>query len=49
MTTKDNNNVIESIKFHSALGKDDNILSKYVKLDKCIRSPYLANYLKTNR
>ena len=36
------NNVIDSIKSHSAPGKDE-ILPKFVKLAKCILTSYLAN------
>ena len=42
ITTEDVNNAIDSIKSHSAPSKDE-ILLKFVKLAKCILSPYLAN------
>ena len=42
ITTKDVSNVIDSIKYHSAPDKDD-ISPKFVKLAKCILSPYLAD------
>ena len=42
ITTEDVNNAIDSIKFHFAPGKDE-ISPKFVKLAKCILSPYLAN------
>ena len=42
ITTEDVSNVIDSIKSHSAPGKD-NTTPKFVKLAKCILSPYLAN------
>ena len=42
INTEDVNNVIDSIKSHSAPGKND-ISPKFVKLAKCILSPYLAN------
>ena len=42
ITTEDVSNAIDSIKSHSAPGKDE-ISPKFVKLAKCILSPYLAN------
>ena len=42
ITTKDVSNVIDSIKFHSAPGKDE-ISPKFAKLAECILSPYLTN------
>ena len=42
ITTENVSNVTDSIKFHSAPGKDD-IPPKFVKLVECILSPYLAN------
>ena len=42
ITTEDVSNVIDSIKSHSAPGKDE-ISPKFVKIAKCISSPYLAN------
>ena len=42
ITTKDVSNVADSIKSHSAPGKDD-MLPKFVKLAKYILFPYLAN------
>ena len=44
ITTKDVSNASDSIKFHSVPGKDE-ISPKFVKLAKCILSPYLANLL----
>ena len=44
ITTEGVSNVIDSIKSHSAPSKDD-ISPKFVKLAKCILSPYLANLI----
>ena len=42
ITTEDVSNAIDSIKSHSAPGKDETS-PKFVKLAKCILSPYFAN------
>ena len=42
ITTEDVSKAIDSIKSHSVPGKDE-ISPKFVKLAKCILSPYLAN------